>query len=539
MKPHHHLTRAQLRTATALPAPLSRLALFTTNCCKLLVDKSCLLLALFCTALPALHAQYVPPPPARPYAGYTNDWLRTDNVYASSWDIGVNIRFRYEGKDDAGFTKAGSNWDFSLRPQDDNNNHYSLTRVMPRVGYTAKWWNFLVEGRSSYSFGDERFVATAAGQGVAERDGPMDVHQAYVFLGNHKEFPVSVKIGRQELVYGDQRLLGHLRWNNNARTFDAVKVRWQNALFGVDVWTGGVVYNDNKNLNKSNSQDHFSGAYFNFPTLARNEIVEAYFYARNVERGIATDNWSAIAAPFRFPGAQDLYTTGLRIKSKPLAYDAWDYGIEAMHQFGNRTAVFPATTVAAALAAPRLKQDAYALVLSGGYTWTEHPWQPRAGLLYSFASGDKSATDGTSQTFQNLFATTHLHYGYMDLNSLQNLHDLRAVFTVKPRANISLAAEFHYQLLDRTTDFWYNVGGVPRNFTGAAVGSGGGYRLNPSYSNKLGTEVDLIAAWTFKPYAQIETAVAHYYRGNYIKQSLSAVGSKDAGYVYVQLTLNL
>ena len=41
------------------------------------------------------------------------------------------------------------------------------------------------------------------------------------------------------------------------------------------------------------------------------------------------------------------------------------------------------------------------------------------GLLYSYASGDKSATDGSSETFQNLFATTHLHYGYMDLNSLQ------------------------------------------------------------------------------------------------------------------------
>ena len=498
-----------------------------------------LALALACTVFPALRAQYVPPPPARPFPGLINDQLRTTDVYLSAWDIGVNVRVRYEGKDDAGFTNAGSNWDFSLRPQDRNNNHYALTRVMPRIGYTAKWFAFLVEGRSSYSFGDERFNATAAGKGLAERDGPIDLHQAYLFLGNHKEFPVSLKIGRQELVYGDQRLLGPLRWHNNARTFDAVKVRWQNALFGVDVFTGGLVYNDHENLNKSNSQDHFSGAYFNFPTLAKNEIVEAFFYARNVERGIATDNWTGVAAPFRFPGAQDLYTAGLRIRSKPLAYNEWDYGVELMHQFGNRTAVFPATTVAAALAAPRLRQDAWSLVLQGGYTWTELAWQPRLGVLYSYASGDRSSADGTSQTFQNLFATTHLHYGYMDLNSLQNLHDLRLVYTLKPRSNISLAAEAHYQLLDRTTDFWYNVAGVPRNFAGAAVGSGRGYRLNPSYSHQLGTEVDFVAAWTFRPYAQIEANVSHYFRGSYIKQSLAAVGSKDASYVYVQLTLNL
>jgi hypothetical protein len=451
----------------------------------------------------------------------------------------VNVRVRYEGKDDAGFTDAGSNWDFSTRPQDDNNNHYALSRIMPRVGYTAKWYAFLVEGRSSYSFNDERYNAAAPGQGLPERDGPLDFHQAYVFFGNHKEFPLSLKLGRQELVYGDQRLVGHLRWNNNARTFDAAKVRWQNALFGVDLWTGGVVYNDHHNLNRANSQDHFSGAYFNFPTLAKNEIVEAYFLARNVERGIATDDWSGIAAPFRFPGAQDLYTAGLRIKSKPLAYDAWDYGAELMYQFGNRTAVFPGSTVAVALAAPRLTQDAWAAVLQGGYTWTEHPWQPRVGLVYSYASGDRNATDGSSQTFQNLFATTHLHYGYMDLNSLQNLHDVRLVLSAKPRANLSLAAEAHYQLLDRTTDFWYNVAGVPRNFTGAAAGSGRGYRINPSYRSQLGTEVDLVAGWTFRPFAQIETGVSHYFRGDYIKESLAAVGSKDASYVYVQLTLNL
>ena len=497
------------------------------------------LAALVSSALPVLRAQYTPPPPARPFPGLINEKLRADNIYASAWDVGVNVRVRYEGKDDAGFTDAGSNWDFSKRPQDDNNNHYELTRVMPRVGYTAKWYAFLVEGRSSYSLGDERYVATAAGKGLTERDGPMDIHQAYFLIGNHKEFPVSVKIGRQELVYGDQRTLGSFRWNNNARTFDALKVRYQNALFGVDLWTGGLVYNDDKNLNKSNSQDHFSGAYFNFPKLAKNEIVEAFLYARNVERGIATDNWTGVAAPFRFPGAQDLYTAGLRIKSKPLAYDAWDYGVELMHQFGNRTAVFPATTVAAALAAPRLKEDAWAVILQGGYTWTEHPWQPRLALIYSYASGDKNSADGSSQTFQNLFATTHLHYGYMDLNSLQNLHDLRLAFTAKPRANITLAAEVHYQLLDKTTDFWYNVAGVPRNFTGAAVGSGRGFRINPAYSHQLGTETDLVAGWTFRPYAQIEGGVGHYFRGDYIKESLQAVGSKDAGYVYLQLTLNL
>ena len=484
-------------------------------------------------------AQYAPPPPARPFPGFANEMLRADNVYMSAWDIAASYRLRFEDKIGAGFTDAGSNWDFSRRRVDDNNNSYLLSRFMPRVGYTGKRVAFTVEARASSSFGDERYNATAPGKALAENDSGVDLHQAFLFVGNHKEFPVSLKIGRQELNYGDQRLVGPFKWNNNMRTFDALKVRWQNPLFGVDVFTGGLVYNDSNNLNKSNSQDHFSGAYFNFPTLLKNEVTEGYFLARNVERGIATDNWSGVAAPFRFPGAQDTYTAGIRVKTKPNAYDPWDYGYELMYQFGNRTAVFPATTVAAALAAPRLSHHAYAWVLQGGYTWTQSTLQPRLALIYSAGSGDKSATDTKSGTFQNLFPTNHLFYGYMDLSSLQNLHDIRIAYTLKPTTTSTIALEGHSHFLNRTSDFWYNVAGVPRNFTGAAVGSGGGYRVNPAYSKHVGNELDLVAAWTFKPYAQIEAAACRYFRGDYIKQSLAAVGSKDASYFYVQLTLNL
>jgi hypothetical protein len=411
--------------------------------------------------------------------------------------------------------------------------------VMPRVAYTGKRIAFTVEGRSSYSFSDERFNSGAAGKGLTDRDADLDLHQAFLFVGNHKEFPLSLKIGRQELAYGDQRLVGHFRWGNNARTFDAVKVRWQNPIFGVDVFTGGVVYTDSGNFNRSNSQDHFSGAYFNFPSVLKNEITEAYFLARNVERDIATDNWSGISPPFRFPGAQDTYTAGVRVKSKPNAYDPIDYGVEVMYQFGNRTAVFPATTVAAALAAPRLDHRAFATVLQVGHTWTASLLQPRLALIYSFGSGDKSGSDTKSGTFQNLFPTNHLFYGYMDLNSLQNLHDLRLAYTIKPTTTSVIALEGHSHFLSRTTDFWYNVAGVPRNVATAAVGSGGSYRVNPSYSRHVGNEIDLVAAWTFRPYAQIEAAACQYFRGDYIKQSLGTVGSKNAKYFYLQLTLNL
>jgi len=516
-----------------------------------------LLLAALAATAPLARAQYVPSTPARPFPGYVNEYLRNTDAYRSVWDVGLNARERYEGKDGAGFTYAGQNGDFRLTGNgnnNDNHNHYRLLRLMPRVGYTAKWYAFLVEGRASVSAADERgdqrvaADATKPGRALAENDRDLNLHQAYVVVGNHKEFPVSVKLGRQELVYGDQRTLGHFRWNNNARTFDAVKLRWQNPLFGVDVFTGGLVYNDNHNFNRSHlNADHFSGAYFNFPTfpgLSANNLVEAFLYSRNVTVASARVNldalnnpYAGVAAPFRNPAKQDLYTAGLRLKSKPLAYGPWDEGIELMHQFGNRANTGPTALSAAVAAAARLHQDAYAAILQGGYTWTESTWQHRLGLTYSYASGDKSSADQTSQTFQNLFATTHLHYGYMDLNSLQNLHDIRLAYTFKPLVNMSVMVEGHAHYLARKTDAWYNVAGVGR--AGGAANLGTGYAISPTFSRNLGQELDAVVGWHVIPSTQIEVAASHYFRGDYIKQSLAVPGSKDASYLYVQLTLNL
>jgi len=529
-------------------------------------------------------AQFYPPPPPA-YPGFTNFKLRAIDPYAAQWDIGVNVRGRFEVKDDAGFTSGGQNRDFAGgRPAAgnadlfDNNNSYELLRVMPRIGYTDKWYQVFVQGRSNASFDDERgnngtsntnvnTPGVRAGRGEQENNSDLSLHQAYVFVGNHKEFPVSAKIGRQELVYGDQRQVGNFLWNNNGRSFDAAKVRYQNSLGGLDLFTGGVVYQDNHNFDESHYEnDKFSGAYFNLtkiPGITQKQIVETYIYSRNVERDSITDeDWSGVAAPFRQPFVQDLYTVGLRVKSKPNAYGNWDYTAELMHQFGtinSRTAVSgntggvavgPVSTTTALNNAPELTQDAYAAIAQLGYTWSDLAWQPRLSLTYSYASGDKDRSDGTSNTFQNQFATTHFFYGYMDLNSLQNLHDIRLALEAKPTSKLRVALEGHLQRLANTHDYWYNVGGVARTpstpgfqtFSGSSGTTGGlGYGINSGNSADLGEEVDFIIGYSPVPYFNIEAGVAHYFRGDYIKESWENApgGSKDASYAYVQLTLNL
>lgn len=496
-------------------------------------------LLLFLITGASAFAQYVPPSPAAPGPGAIDDYLKTSDPTLTGWDFGVNDRVRSENKSDAGTTHAGSNFDFSAASPTDNSNDYWLNRLLLRIDYKNDWFTFFVEGRSSYAFGDDRYTATAPGKNMAEDDGPLQLQMAYVVFGNLKEFPVTVKVGRQELMYGDQRLVGNAFWLNIPHTFDAVKVRYQDSFFGVDLFAANLVYVDADHFEEGKSQDTLSGAYFDFPGLSKDDVNEAYLFARNVSRGIVTDDWTDVPAPFRFTAPQDIYTLGYHAKSKPNTLGPWDYGFEAMWQFGDRTAVFPATSVAVAKAAPRLSQNAWAFVAQTGYTLIDDAYKPRVAVIVSVASGDKSPTDRDSETFQNLLPSNHGLYGIMDLSSLQNIEDYRLSYTMKPSTVTSFALDFHKQYLESTDDYWYNIAGVPRNTAGAAPGSGKGFNINPGYSSDLGEELDAIAGWTVVRGLMLEAGVGRFFRGEYIKESFSKVGSKDSDYFYVQATLNL
>ena len=120
--------------------------------------------------------------PVRPSAGLVNDWLRQDNPSMASWDIGVLARLRYEIRDNFGIAARPVRSIFAeaaptlITP-------ISSHRIKPHIGYTAPWYSVFVEGRFSGSTGDDR-------NPNPESDGIFDLHQAFVTIGNHKEFPL-------------------------------------------------------------------------------------------------------------------------------------------------------------------------------------------------------------------------------------------------------------------------------------------------------------------------------------------------------------
>lgn len=446
--------------------------------------------------------------------GLINQWLREQSPSASAWDLGGQIRTRLEHKEQFAATGVPGAVDF--RDSGGNaDNTYLLLREKIHLGYEpCHWFSGYVEGRDSSAQNDERIPSPDADL--------FDLHQAYVSLGDANGFPVTAKVGRQEMIYGDERLIGVSDWSNVERVFDAAKLRFENRNLWVDGFVSRVVLVDDNNFNQANDYDFFSGIYASTRTLIPKQETQIYFLARNVGLGSPTAIGSGLPSNLSGASPRDIYTAGLRVKSLPGQFGGWDYEAEMAGQLGR----FKFSPTGASL-----DHEAFAAHVAGGYTWTDALASPRLGLEYNFASGDSDPADGKHETFENLFPTNHKFYGFMDFFSWQNLHDLRIATAIKPLKKLTITGDYHLFWLADTRDFFYQINGAPRQT--------GGYGINRNAGSQVGSELDVVVTYTIQSYATVQMGYGHFFAGDYVKETLAGNGgATGANFIYAQLVVN-
>ncbi len=461
-------------------------------------------------------------PPTPQSAGLANDWLRDQSSLFDPWDLGGQFRARLEIKNY--FATPGQPGQVDFRKNGgDANNTYLLLRQRVHAGYSNDWFAVFAEGQESSSTGDKR-------NPNLESD-LFDLHQAYLNLGNPEKFPLVGKVGRQELAYGDERLIGAFDWNNIGRVFDAVRLRYQDENFWLDAFVSRVVIPRDNEFDTSNDYDFLSGVYGSTRKLLPWQDTQIYFLARNASEGSPNFQTGALV-PLASP--RDIYTPGFRLKSLPGALAGWDYTLEAAYQFGRFAGVSGAAPTA--VVGPSMRQEAYAAHLDGGFTWTNVSCTPRLGLEANYASGDSNPNDDKHGTFDTLFPTGHAFAGLMDFYSWQNIQDVRINLTVKLIKKLTVATSFRGVWLADTADSFYQANTVARS--GGTVGGHDGYAKNPSYDNFVGTELDLLITYAVTKFATVQGGYGHFFIGDYVKQSFSGgIGSTDADYVYLQAKL--
>jgi hypothetical protein len=283
---------------------------------------------------------------------------------------------------------------------------------------------------------DARFAGM--GNSSVAYTGNTDLHQGFARI-HFGDTGLSLKLGRQQLVYGAQRLIGHLEWSNQGRVFDAAKLSFKHPLGQLDGFTAVFAPQPGGNLFDAT---HFSGLYDTI-SLFDGMLVWDQYLLGLVDIGDALPPGQVASPELEVTApARQLLTLGTR-----LAFEG--YGaraeLEGAYQLGDSDAN------------EHIGHSAFALHADARYT-IPVPLDPYIGVEANYATGDDAGTDTQAERFVNLFPTNHLHYGYMDLASWSNVINggLRAGFALG-----ELSFRLDYWLLARASadDGWYNAGG--------------------------------------------------------------------------------
>lgn len=130
---------------------------------------------------------------------------------AGTWEAQWTLRARYEHVDDAAFPREAD-----------------AATLRLRAGLHGRFgghWEALVEGEGIAAAGHhDDGIGTAKGQwpAVIDPEGT-ELDQAWL---RGQAGPVSATVGRQRLLFANQRWIGNSGWRQNEQTFDAVSAEW-------------------------------------------------------------------------------------------------------------------------------------------------------------------------------------------------------------------------------------------------------------------------------------------------------------------------
>lgn len=315
----------------------------------------------------------------------------------------------------------------------------------------------VVQAQDSRLFGQEPTTTSHLGN--------LGLHQAYLEAGLGC-LPVALQVGRFPLVYGDQRLLGGLEWSNTARAFDGVRVRGT-ALGGLSVDAFWARLHADA-AGERGLGDDLLGVY----AWWHDELLTVDLYGLYLRDGGGKVDADGDGQPEadRLPGGgdADIVTVGVRADANPLPGVA--AGVEVAYQLGTRGQLDVAAWAAHAALA-------YTLPL---------PVSPKLELGWDRASGDADAADGTWGTFENLFPTNHMHYGFADLAAWKNVQDLWAGIGAQPAPGLSLLVRGHVLSRVEAGDTFYRASGAALRPRASAAATD---------ALPVGKELDLLAKW--------------------------------------------
>lgn len=271
----------------------------------------------------------------------------------------------------------------------------------------------MVELQDARTFGASRSLLNS---GAAS----LDLRQGWIELRDLFDSTLTVRVGRQPLIYANERLIGAADWGNFGQSFDGLVAKTRLGDVTVDGIAAAIARNPTA------------------PTYTR-DVFLAGLWGGWKTVGKPTDPAVTIQGFFLFDDPrtdstrQNRHTLGLHSNG---AFSGIDYEVDGAYQLGDYYAGATRRDIAAMLVGIRL-----------GYTMKE-VMGLRIGAGIDLLSG--RGNDSTKyQVFNTLYATNHKFYGYMDIldnpsqRAEMGLQDIMVQASVATSATTKIAADLH------------------------------------------------------------------------------------------------
>jgi hypothetical protein len=289
----------------------------------------------------------------------------------------------------------------------------------------------------------------------------VDIKRGEILWHNVLFEDLTVEAGRFVMYYGDQRIIGHLEWVDQGRTYDGLRLSYNPEETFIDLF--GFRINEEA-ITDANDADVF-GIYAGAEEFVPGLGLEGYsILVRDQRRPVI----GGVPQPLNM-WEDRFWTYGVRLFGES---NGLDYAAEAAYQNGD---------LGSATGDQSLRAKAFAV--KGGYTFKDSDVKPRFGVELDYASGDDTPTDSKSQQFQTLFPTNHMHYGYADYVAWSNMWDYSGSFSFMPGEKVTIKLDYHHFRLADTSGGWINAGGALIRPGASGV------------SDHLGDEVDVTLKW--------------------------------------------
>ncbi|MEZ5362143.1 MAG: alginate export family protein [Bryobacterales bacterium] len=346
---------------------------------------------------------------------------------------------------------------------------------------------------------DSRVNGLTAGKPRPNLRDPIDLRQGYIRFGQPNQGHWDLTVGRQELVFGEERQLGINQWANLPRSWDAVRLGLHQGVDRVDIFAASVVTIDTGGFNTVAPGSNIHGVYGQLRSPLPGHVIEPHVFWRT--RPLVTDERG-------FTGDSDIFTLGARVADD---HDlAIDYDAELETQWGHYA------------------QDQHRGVQAMGrvgYTFTEARWAPHLFTEYTFSSGDKERGDGRSGRYDQIYARAHRIWGIVDQVGGRNSKIWQQGVQWRPAAAWQFRVDHLFYWLANPHDNLYRHNG--RLFLSIPAGNRETY---------IGDEAEAQLVWRPAPEITLGVGFGKLFSGSVIKR-YSQGGSPMLGFAFAQLTL--